>query len=125
MAERVRPCRPVPLSLYTASLSDLALALPRPAEGAPPRPTRAAGQDRPRSDHTGRVIVLHMSLFPDVVVNGETIPPATIVAVARNHSAPKDMPGIAWRKAVQVLAIRARLLQEARIHGLIGDPEEP
>ena len=63
-----------------------------------------------------------MSLFPDVVVNGETIPSAAIAAEAQNHSAPKDKPGIAWRKAAQAMAIRALLLQEARARGLAAEP---
>lgn len=67
---------------------------------------------------------MNMSLFPDVVVNGETIPSAAIAAEAQNHSAPKDKPGIAWRKAAQAMAIRALLLQEARTRGLIPDPLE-
>ena len=65
-----------------------------------------------------------MALFPDVVVNGETIPSAAIAAEAQNHEAPKDKPGIAWRKAAQALAIRALLLQEARARGLTSAPEE-
>ena len=67
---------------------------------------------------------MNMALFPDVVVNGETIPSAAIAAEAQNHTAPKDKPGIAWRKAAQALAIRALLLQEARARGLTADPEE-
>lgn len=67
---------------------------------------------------------MNMSLFPDVVVNGETIPSAAIAAEAQNHSAPKDKPGIAWRKAAQALAIRALLLQEAKRRGLTADPLE-
>jgi peptidyl-prolyl cis-trans isomerase C len=67
---------------------------------------------------------MNMALFPDVVVNGETIPSAAIAAEAQNHSAPKDKPGIAWRKAAQALAIRTLLLQEARARGLAADPEE-
>jgi peptidyl-prolyl cis-trans isomerase C len=67
---------------------------------------------------------MNMALFPDVVVNGETIPSAAIAAEAQNHTAPADKPGIAWRKAAQALAIRALLLQEARMRGLTGDPEE-
>jgi peptidyl-prolyl cis-trans isomerase C len=63
-------------------------------------------------------------LFPDVVVNGEIIPAAAIAAEAQNHSAPKNKPGIAWRKATQALAIRALLLQEARARGLAPDPQE-
>lgn len=63
-------------------------------------------------------------LFPDVVVNGETIPQASIAAEAQNHHAPKDKPGIAWRKAAQALVIRSLLLQEARARGLTPDPLE-
>jgi peptidyl-prolyl cis-trans isomerase C len=67
---------------------------------------------------------MNMALFPDVVVNGETIPQAAIAAEAQNHSAPKDKPGIAWRKAAQALMIRTLLLQEARARGLEADLEE-
>jgi peptidyl-prolyl cis-trans isomerase C len=67
---------------------------------------------------------MNMALFPDVVVNGETIPSATIAAEAQNHAAPKDKPGIAWRKAAQALTIRTLLLQEARARGLVADVEE-
>jgi peptidyl-prolyl cis-trans isomerase C len=67
---------------------------------------------------------MNMALFPDVVVNNEIIPSAAVAAEAQNHSAPKDKPGIAWRKAAQALAIRALLLQEARARGLTADPEE-
>lgn len=65
-----------------------------------------------------------VALFPDVVVNGETIPLAAIAAEAQNHTGPRDKPGIAWRKAAQALAIRALLLQEARQRGLLADPME-
>ncbi len=67
---------------------------------------------------------MNMALFPDVVVNNETIPSAAIDAEAQNHTAPKDKPGIAWRKAAQALTIRALLLQEARRRGLTPDPFE-
>lgn len=67
---------------------------------------------------------MNMALFPEVTVNGETIPQAAIAAEAQNHSAPRDKPGIAWRKAAQALAIRALLLQEARRRGLVADPIE-
>ncbi|MEI4263698.1 peptidylprolyl isomerase [Roseovarius sp. D0-M9] len=67
---------------------------------------------------------MNMTLFPDVVVNGETIPSAAVAAEAQNHTAPKDKPGIAWRKAAQALTIRALLLQEAQARGLDPDPEE-
>ncbi|PQO23053.1 peptidase [Rhodobacteraceae bacterium WD3A24] len=64
------------------------------------------------------------TLFPDVVVNGETIPSAAIAAEAQNHPAPSGKPGIAWRKAAQALAIRALLLQEARRRGIPAEVEE-
>lgn len=67
---------------------------------------------------------MNVAMFPDVVVNGETIPSAVIAAEAQNHSAPKDKPGIAWRKAAQALAIRTLLLQEAKRRGLTPDPLE-
>lgn len=63
-------------------------------------------------------------LFPDVVVNGETIPSAAVAAEAQNHTGPRGKPGIAWRKAAQALAIRALLLQEARARGLVAEPQE-
>ncbi|GAK33612.1 peptidylprolyl isomerase [Iodidimonas nitroreducens] len=64
------------------------------------------------------------ALFPDVIVNGETIASAIVAAEAQNHSAPKGKPGIAWRKAAQALAIRALLLQEVKSRGLKPDPLE-
>lgn len=67
---------------------------------------------------------MNVALFPDVVVNGEAISSEAIAAEAQNHSAPRDKPGIAWRKAAQALAIRALLLQEARARGLMPDPLE-
>lgn len=67
---------------------------------------------------------MNVSLFPDLVVNGETIPSAAIAAEAQNHTAPRNKPGIAWRKAAQALAIRALLLQEARRRGLVPEPAE-
>ncbi|ARU00443.1 peptidylprolyl isomerase [Yoonia vestfoldensis] len=67
---------------------------------------------------------MNIALFPDVVVNGETIPSAAIAAEAQNHEAPREKPGIAWRKAAQALTIRALLLQEAKRRGLTPDPLE-
>ena len=64
------------------------------------------------------------ALFPDVIVNGETIAPAAIAAEAQNHSGPKGKPGIAWRKAAQALTIRALLLQEAAWRGLSPQVQE-
>ena len=67
---------------------------------------------------------MNMTLFPDVVINDETIPSAAIAAEAQNHMAPRDKPGIAWRKAAQALTIRALLLQEANRRALRPDPVE-
>lgn len=64
------------------------------------------------------------ALFPDVVVNGETIAPAAIAAEAQNHPGPAGKPGIAWRKAAQALTIRALLLQEAARRGLQAEVQE-
>lgn len=67
---------------------------------------------------------MNQALFPDVTVNGELIPQAAIAAEAQHHEAPKEKPGIAWRKAAQALAIRTLLLQEARRRGLTPEPAE-
>lgn len=64
------------------------------------------------------------ALFPDLVVNGETVPHAMVAAEAQNHDAPKGKPGIAWRKAANAVAVRTLLLQEARRRGLRVDPAE-
>jgi peptidyl-prolyl cis-trans isomerase C len=58
------------------------------------------------------------ALFPDLVVNGETIPAAQVAAEAQNHDAPKGKPGIAWRKAANAVAVRTLLLQEATARGI-------
>lgn len=62
------------------------------------------------------------ALFPEIVVNGEVIPPSAIAAEAQNHHAPKGKPGLAWRKAAQALAIRSLMLQEAARRGIACDP---
>lgn len=67
---------------------------------------------------------MEKALFPDLIVNGETVPQAAIAQEAQNHSAPSGKPGIAWRKAADALAIRTLLLQEARRRGLVAEPEE-
>ena len=64
------------------------------------------------------------ALFPDLVVNGETVPQAVVAAEVQNHDAPKGKPGIAWRKAANAVAVRTLLLQEARRRGLSADPAE-
>lgn len=63
-------------------------------------------------------------LFPDLIVNHETIPRAAVAREAQNHPAPKGKPGLAWRQAANALALRALLLQEAARRGLTPDPAE-
>ena len=67
---------------------------------------------------------MNAPLFPDLVVNGETLPSSAVAAEAQNHSAPKGKPGIAWRKAANALAVRALLLQEARRCGIAPERTE-
>ncbi|MFV0386052.1 peptidylprolyl isomerase [Paracoccus sp. (in: a-proteobacteria)] len=67
---------------------------------------------------------MQTALFPELVVNGETVPRAAIAAEAQNHAAPKGKPGIAWRKAANALALRTLLLQEARRRGFRPEPAE-
>jgi peptidyl-prolyl cis-trans isomerase C len=64
------------------------------------------------------------ALFPEVTVNGETIPPAAIALEAQNHPAPSGKPGLAWRAAARALVVRALLLQAARAAGLEAAPRE-
>ncbi|GKY89979.1 peptidylprolyl isomerase [Sinisalibacter aestuarii] len=63
-------------------------------------------------------------LFPDLIVNGETVPHAAVAAEVQNHAAPKGKPGIAWRKAANAVAVRTLLLQEARRRGIAPAPAE-
>tara|TARA_R110002096_G_scaffold191176_1_gene372555 strand:- start:242 stop:1039 length:798 start_codon:yes stop_codon:yes gene_type:complete len=67
---------------------------------------------------------MNASLFPDVVVNGETVPHRMVAAEAQNHTGPRDKPGIAWRKAANAVAVRTLLLQTARQRGMTPDPQE-
>ncbi len=67
---------------------------------------------------------MNKPLFPDVVVNGETISSAAIAAEAQNHEAPRGKPGIAWRKAANALVVRALLLQESTRRSLTIDQQE-
>jgi len=64
------------------------------------------------------------TLFPDLVVNGETVPHAVVASEAQNHPAPEGKPGIAWRKAANAVAMRTLLLQEARRRGMQATPAE-
>ncbi|GGD28399.1 peptidylprolyl isomerase [Sinisalibacter lacisalsi] len=65
---------------------------------------------------------MNASLFPDLIVNGETVPHAVVAAEVQNHTAPKGKPGIAWRKAANAVAVRLLLLQEARRRGIAPEP---
>lgn len=64
------------------------------------------------------------TLTPDITVNGQVIPAATIAAEAQNHPAPKGKPGAAWMAAARALALREILLQKARAIGLNPTPQE-
>ena len=59
-----------------------------------------------------------------LVVNGMTVPTKVIAAEVQNHAAPKNQPGIAWRKAANAVAMRTLLLQEARQRGIRAEPAE-
>jgi len=63
------------------------------------------------------------SLFADVVVNGETVPFTAVAAETQNHAGPRGVPGTAWRKAADAIAIRTLLLQEAKRRGIEADPQ--
>jgi peptidyl-prolyl cis-trans isomerase C len=65
---------------------------------------------------------MNAPLFPEITVNGETIPSAAISAEAQNHLAPKGKPGLAWRKAARALALRKLLLEEATRRGIQAVP---
>lgn len=67
---------------------------------------------------------MNAALFPDLIVNGETVPHTLVAAETQNHDAPAGKPGIAWRKAANAVAIRTLLLQEARARALIAEPAE-
>ena len=65
---------------------------------------------------------MNAPLFPEIIVNGETIPAAAIAAEAQNHLAPKGKPGLAWRKAARALTLRKLLLEEAARRGIQAVP---
>jgi peptidyl-prolyl cis-trans isomerase C len=67
---------------------------------------------------------MNSALFPDLIVNGERVEHTLIAAETQNHEAPQGKPGIAWRKAVNAIAIRTLLLQEARSRGIEADQQE-
>ena len=67
---------------------------------------------------------MNAALFPDLIVNGETVPHALVAAETQNQHAPKGKPGIAWRKAANAVAIRTLLLQEAVSRNVMPDRQE-
>lgn len=67
---------------------------------------------------------MNAALFPDLIVNGETVPHTVVATEAQNHDAPKGKPGIAWRKAANAVAVRTLLLQEARRRDLQAQSAE-
>ncbi len=64
------------------------------------------------------------ALFPEVTVNGETIPHTEIAAEAQHHAAPAGKPGLAWRAAARALVVRALLLRAATEAGLTPAPRD-
>ena len=67
---------------------------------------------------------MNATLFPDLVVNGETVPHTLVAIEVQNHDAPAGKPGIAWRKAANAVVIRTLLLQEARARSIETVPAE-
>jgi peptidyl-prolyl cis-trans isomerase C len=67
---------------------------------------------------------MNSALFPELVVNGETVPHALVAAETQNQTAPKGKPGLAWRKAANAVAIRTLLLQDARSRGITAEVQE-
>ncbi len=61
-------------------------------------------------------------LFPEVRVDGETIPHDAIAAEAQNHTAPASKPGWAWHAAARALVVRRLLEKEATRRGLLVEP---
>lgn len=67
---------------------------------------------------------MNAALFPDLIVNGETVPHSVVASETQNHDAPAGKPGIAWRKAANAIAIRTLLLQEARARAVLPERRE-
>lgn len=65
---------------------------------------------------------MNKAFFPDIIVNGTTIPSAAIAAEAQNHEAPQGKPGLAWRKAARALIIRHLLLEEGGKRNISESP---
>lgn len=67
---------------------------------------------------------MNKPLFPDVIVNGTSIPSSAIGAEAQNHPAPKGKPGLAWKQAARALVLRQLLLDEAARRSINATSEE-
>ncbi|BDW90216.1 MULTISPECIES: peptidylprolyl isomerase [Thalassospira] len=67
---------------------------------------------------------MNTQMFPDLVINGETIPQTAVAAELQNHTASKDNFADALRNAANALVIRTLLLQEARKNGIEAVPLE-
>lgn len=67
---------------------------------------------------------MNKPLFPEIKVNGVTIPSAAIAAEAQNHPAPKGKPGLAWKAAARSLVLRHLMLEDAVRRSIKSDPLE-
>ncbi|MBO6805702.1 peptidylprolyl isomerase [Thalassospira sp.] len=67
---------------------------------------------------------MNTQMFPDLVINGETIPQTAVAAELQNHTASKDNFADALRNAANALVIRTLLLQQARKNGIEATPQE-
>lgn len=85
---------------------------------ANPRHDAGAAAARTCADNTGA------GNAEPLVVNGVTVSAKVIAAEVQNHAAPKNQPGIAWRKAANAIAMRTLLLQEASKRGIRPEPAE-
>ena len=78
----------------------------------------------PRHDAGASTVRTGASNPEPLVVNGVTVPTKVIAAEVQNHAAPKNQPGLAWRKAANAVAMRTLLLQEAKQRGIRPEPAE-
>lgn len=67
---------------------------------------------------------MNKPIFPEIRVNGVTIPSAAIAAEAQNHPAPKGKPGLAWKAAARSLVLRHLMLEDAARRGIEAEPLE-
>ncbi len=62
-------------------------------------------------------------LFPEVIVNGQTIAAGAIAAEAQHHRVPAGKPRLAWHAAAKAMVVRTLLLEEAQRLGVESDPQ--